>query len=259
MDDLRRPFFIAALVLIALVVLIEVGGEYVLPAPAANPTSLLSMIPADDDELRESYLDLDADELADILSQDKPPGLAIRYLALVDGILLFTVGLMAVGMLIGPGPHGRIQGIASLIVALLLLLASLGLALMVALPLLLLMVSLFLSVPFGTLAYLAIYGFFNRGGASAILSLIMALKVGFVVCLILAQQRMLQNKGLVLMILTSFLATVIISLLHGLAPIILVSITDAIAAIIVAVLAAIWAIVMLVFSISAVVKALRPG
>ena len=121
------------------------------------------------------------------------------------------------------------------------------------------MISLFLSAPFGTLAYLAIYGFFNRSGATIILSLIMTLRIGFVACLLLAQQRMLQNKGLVWMILTSFLATIVISFLHGLVPIILVSITDMVAAIIAAVLAAIWAIILLIFSISAVIKALRPS
>jgi hypothetical protein len=257
MDDLRRPLFIAALALIALVVLLELGADWLLPVP--DPAALSSLIPADDAALREAYAELDADEVNAILGQAKPPGLAIRYLALMDGILLFTLGLMAVGMVIGPGLHGRIHGIVTLVVAILLLLAAIGLVLTVALPRLLLMVALFFSAPFGTLAYLAIYGFFNRGGATVLLSLLMTLKLGFVVCLVLAQQRMLQNKGLVLMIFTSLLAMVIISLLHGLVPLILVSITDAIAAIIVALLAAIWAVVMLIFSISAVIKALRPN
>lgn len=257
MADLRRPFFIAALILMALIVVIELGAQNFLPKADTPSTSLAALV-ADDEELRSAILELDPGEVREMLAQEKPPGLAIRYLALMDGILLFTVGLMAVAMIIGPGLHGRIHGIVTLIVAILLLLAALGLIFGVALPLLLLMVSLFLSAPFGTLAYLAIYGFFNRGGAAAILSLIMALRVGFVVCLVLAQQRMLQNKGLVWMILTAFVATVVISFLHGFVPRILVSITDAIAAIIVAALAAIWAVVMGVFSISAVIKALRP-
>ena len=56
--------------------------------------------------------------------------------------------------------------------------------------------------------------------------------------------------------LTSLLANVIVSFLHGLVPSVLVSITDAIAAIIVAILALIWAIVLLVFSVVSIVKAI---
>ena len=70
-------------------------------------------------------------------------------------------------------------------------------AIFAALALLLLMVALFLATPFGTLAYLAVYGFFNRPGANAVLGLALALKMGAVVCLLLAQQRFLQNRGLV--------------------------------------------------------------
>jgi hypothetical protein len=95
------------------------------------------------------------------------------------------------------------------------------------------------------LIYLAVYGFFNRGGAGITLGLLMTLKIAFGVCLVLAQQRFLQNRGLVLMVLTSFAATAIISFLHGLVPGFLVSITDAIGAIIVAIPAVIWAIFLL--------------
>lgn len=258
MDTLRKPLFVAALILIAIVVVVELGAVEFLRAPVGQAAQLNDLIPPSG-ELRDAFDELDADEVRAILTQDKPPGLAIRTLALVDGILLFTVGLMAVSLLIGEHLHGRLQGIVTLVVALLLLLGALALILTVALPLLLLMVSLFLAAPFGTLAYLAVYGFFNRGGASVILGLILTLKIAFVVCLVLAQQRMLQNKGLVLMILTSFLATVVVSILHGIVPGFLVSITDVVAAIVAAILAAIWAIFMLVFSLSSVVKALRPS
>ena len=56
-----------------------------------------------------------------------------------------------------------------------------------------LLISLLLAVPFGTIVYLAIYGFFNRGGASATLSLLMLLKIVFAVCLVVAEQRFLQK------------------------------------------------------------------
>jgi VanZ family protein len=83
----------------------------------------------------------------------------------------------------------------------------------------------------------------------------MALKLGFAVCLVLAQQRFLQNKGLVLIILTSLLATFIISVLHSFVPGFLVSITDNIAGIIVALLAAIWAVAFLIGAVMSVTKA----
>jgi hypothetical protein len=85
----------------------------------------------------------------------------------------------------------------------------------------------------------------------------MALKIGFVVCLVLAHQRFLQNKGLVLIVLTSLLANLIISFLHNFAPGILVSITDAIGAIVVGILAVIWAIVLLVFASISIVRAVH--
>ena len=116
------------------------------------------------------------------------------------------------------------------------------------------MVSMLFAFPFGTIAYFAIYASFARGAASAVLSGVMLLKIGFIVCLLLAQQRFAQNKGLVLMILTALLANVVIGLLHGFVPIFLVSITDAIAAVVMAVLAGVWAIVLLVGALMATVK-----
>jgi len=58
-----------------------------------------------------------------------------------------------------------------------------------------------------------------------------------------------------LFILTSLLATLIIGYLHGLVPLFLVSITDAIAAIVVAILALLWAIWFALRSLPAIIKA----
>jgi hypothetical protein len=126
-----------------------------------------------------------------------------------------------------------------------------------AVLLLILMVTLLLAVPFGTLAYLAIYGFFNRGGAAAVLGLLMVLKVGVGASLIAAQQRFLQNKGLVLLVLSTLLCSAIVSLLHGIVPGILVSITDAIGAIINGICGLIWAVVLLIGAIPAILKAVK--
>jgi hypothetical protein len=253
MEGLRVPFFIAALVLCGLVVLLDLGSLGVLKGvrPAAQDLQALT---AGDPELRDAMASADPQELA-ALSDRRPPGLAIPSMALVDGVLFFTVGLMGVGLLLRERLQGRIQGVITLIFSLLLILAAV-LTLLAAFALVILMLSLLLAVPFGTIAYLALFGFFNRSGAAVALGLLMTFKLGFAICLVLAQQRFLQNRGLVLMILTSFLANVIVSFLHGLVPIVLVSITDGIGAIVLSILALIWGVILLIGAVLAVVKAI---
>ena len=229
MDRLRTPFFIAALIVQLVVVLTEVGSMAYLDAAAPGAGS----------------------------SRDLPtPGLGIPYLAFVDGLILWTVGLMGLALIIPARIHGRIQGIGTFIVSLLVLIGSIA-AIFIAIGLLMLMVSLLLAVPFGTIAYFAVYADFEKGAALGTLGAIMSLKIAFVVLMILAHQRFLENKGLILIILTSLLANLITSFLQGLPPSFLVSITDDIAAIVVGILAAIWALVLLIGSIPAIIKALR--
>jgi hypothetical protein len=218
MENLRTPFLIAALVLIAVAVLVE-AGSLVLPDTVT-------------------------------------PGLGIPSLALLHSLVLFAALLLGAGLLIPERIHGRAQGISTLIVAVLVLLAALG-GLFESLGKLILMVTLLMSPPFGTLAYFAKFEDFSRGAASVTLSFLMTLELAFAVCLVLAQQRFLQNKSLVLLVVTALLGTVIISLLHGLVPGFLVSITDAIGAIVVAILAAVWAIILIVLSIPGIVRAAR--
>ena len=225
MDRLRTPFFIAAVIVMLLVVLTELGSIALLNKAGAN-----------------------ADQLP-------TPGLGIPYLALLDGLILFTVSLMGLSLLLPERIHGRLQGVATFVVSLLLLLLAIAMIFM-AIGLLMLMVSLLLAVPFGTIAYLAAYADFRVGAAQITLGSLMALKIAFAVLLVLAHQRFLENKGLVLIILTSLLANIIIAFLHAF-PRILVSITDGIGAIVVGILAAIWALVFLIGSIPAVIKALR--
>ena len=54
-----------------------------------------------------------------------------------------------------------------------------------------------------------------------------------------------------------FLANIVVAFLHGLVPIILVSIADDLAAVILAIVAIVWAIILLIGSIPAVVKSIR--
>ena len=218
MDTLRRtPFFIAtALLLIAF--LIEMGSS----------------------ALPNTY------EL---------PGFGIPYLALIDGLLIYVVATMGFALIIPERIQGRIQGIITFIVSLIALFTALGL-LLIAFAALMAMVSLLLAVPFGTAAYFAGFAAFARGEAAITLSVLMSLKLGFAVCLILAHQRFLENRGLVLLIFTSLLANVLVEFLHGFPPGFLVSILDALSAVIIAVLALIWSVSFLLFSLPAIKRAI---
>jgi hypothetical protein len=269
MDRLRRPFFIAALALLVLAVLVEVGSPVLLPRAPPDCSALKGLPPCapPPPALPEDCLPLHASvceggdvKMDDVLraQRENPPtpGLGIPYLALVDALLLLTLALMGASLLIPGRVHGRVQGLATLIGAILALLTGIGL-LLAAIGLLITMVSLLAAVPFGTIAYLAVWGFFNRGGAAGTLGLLMLFKLGAGVCLVLAHPRFLQNKGLVLLYLTSLLANAVVSFLHGLVPLILVSITDAVGAIIVAVLGLLWAVLLLVGALVSIVKVLR--
>jgi hypothetical protein len=219
-EDLRLPFFVIALVLLALAVLTEVGSEI---GSQLHPTN--------------------------------PIGLGIPYLVLVDGLLFYMMMLMAFALFLPERLHGLLQGIVTFIVSLIATLSSLAM-IFVALFALIGMVTLLLATPFGTAAYFVIFGHFARSDARIELSLIMILKLFFAGCLVLAQQRFLQNKLLVFTIILALVANVVVSFLHGLVPFFLVSITDALAAIVLAVLGLILAVILLLRSIPAVIKAI---
>ncbi|HEX5081683.1 MAG TPA: hypothetical protein VFY40_06545 [Blastocatellia bacterium] len=218
-DSLRKPLFMIAVVLILIVLLIELGSGLVASLGA------------------------------------KPGGIGIPCLALLDGLLAFTVVLMACSLLIPERTQGRIQGVATLIVSLIVIIAGIA-NIFMAIGKLFLMLGLLLAPIFGTIAYFLIFAWFPQAEAAVSLSLLMTLKLFFAGFLVFAHQRFLQNKGLVLLTLSSFAANIVISFLHGFAPGFLMSITDAIAAIVVAIIAVIWAIVFLVGSIISMVKAI---
>ncbi len=223
-DDLRKPFFIAATVLIILVLSVETLTEPIL-------------------------------RVAHVFSDLERPGYGILYLASLDFMVLYPVLQMGLSFILKEGIHGRLQGVLTLIVSVLVILAAIGMVI-AGIVLFAIMTGLLLSPPFGTAAYFAIFGHFPTAAAATTLGVLMALKLGFAACLLFAHQGFLQNKKLVLLVLTTLLGNLIISFLHGLVPGFLVSITDVIAAIVVVFLAAIWAIVFLLGSVTSIVKAI---
>jgi hypothetical protein len=256
MDRLRTPFLLLAILLSLFVVALETGTA--LPGVLrANSLPLTSFqLPA---QLSQDVANLNSDQqaiLAQVQKQDRPPGLGIPDMALLDSIVLFTLALMGVALILPARLQGKIQGIVTLIFAILLIILALA-QIFFALASLILMIALFFAFPFGTIIYLIIYGSFNRAGADAVLNIIMLLKIGIALCLAFAQQRFFQGKGLVLLLLTSLVATLIVNFLLGLVPGVLVSITDAIAALIVGIIAVIWAIILLIGSLISLVKVLR--
>ncbi|THF86054.1 hypothetical protein E7T09_12470 [Deinococcus sp. KSM4-11] len=219
MDTLRRPFFLGAALCSLLVVLVELGQAFLIAGGQARP------------------------------------GFGVRSLALIDGVLLYNVILMGLALVVPERVQGRLQGIVTLLLSLLLLLGVIVLGL-TAFVTLTVMLGLLLSF-FGFPVYLGLFGHFDRSGAAATLALLMTLKVAFVILLVLAQQRFLQNRSLVLLILTSIVSSLLLAWLHALVPGLLVSVTDAIGAIVVAILAFMWGVLLLIGGAVATVKSIR--
>lgn len=184
------------------------------------------------------------------------PGWGIRYLAILDFLLLYTVVTMGLGILLPRAVIGRVQGIVALVLSFFGCLGTIVLAFL-SLAMLILMISLLVAVPFGTIAYMAAWGHFPADEAEATLALIMFLKIAFCVLLLLAEQRFLQNKGLVVLTGVSLVLTWLIAFLVGFPPFFLVSITDVLGALVIAIVGIVWLVLLLIGSIVGVVKAIR--
>jgi hypothetical protein len=182
-------------------------------------------------------------------------GFGLRGLTLLEVLLVFAILLVALSLILPERIHGRLQGIATLIVSFLVALASFF-CIIAAFVELMIMLALLMAVPFGTMVYLAVFGDFDRHGASLVLASGMTLKLFFCGFLVAAQERYLQNKGLVLLILSSLLGTLIVQFLHNLVPIILVSITDAVGGIVMGIITLLWGLWFFLRSIPSIIKVL---
>ncbi|MHC4954374.1 MAG: hypothetical protein ACYTGZ_10825 [Planctomycetota bacterium] len=230
MSTRRKTLYIVSLILAILFVLVDLGGGMI-GSTVTEGTGV----------------------------KDAPaPGIGIPAMAILDGLVLLTTVLLVLPMLITDAGYAKVSGILTLIVSFLSLLGAI-VVIFVSLALLLLMVALLLAIPFGTIAYFAAYADFNTGGAAAILGLSMTLKICSAIAVVVGNPHALKSKAIVLLFLTSLLGNVILSFLHGFPPGFLVSITDAIGAIIVAILGAIWALILLIGSIPAILKAIKPS
>lgn len=230
MSDSRKPLVLAMFVVVAVALLLELGTSVWISGAiveAAAPTS------------------------------GARPGLGIPSLALVDGLLLVTVTVATLTALgVNAALVGRVQGIGLGIAAVVVFLIALPL-LFAAIGLLMLMVGLLLSVPFGTAIYLASWGNFPRGAAAATLGALLLFKLVAAGCFLLGFAEALKSRAVVLVFASSIGLTFLLIVLHGLVPRPLVSITDTVGAIVAFVLAMIWAIVYLIGAIRSIVRVLR--
>jgi hypothetical protein len=253
---LRRPLFIIAYALLIAAVALETGAKW-FPAGARVPTTdSIASIQQSSPDSHLSSEQVSADLLKIQLHNEKPPGYGVQTMALMDAILLLAMTWMLLALIVPQRIQGRVQGIVTLLAALLILFLSYT-AFQLILNLLTTMISLFLAPPFGTLIYFAIWGFFDRGTAEATLSVSMLFKLGFVILLLLAQPTFLKVKSMMLLILTSLLLNIIAAFLLRLVPAPLASITDAIAGIVDSVAALIWAAFLLFFSFLSILRAIR--
>ena len=184
------------------------------------------------------------------------PGVAIRMLALVDAGLAWTLILMAIDMVKPLSAVARIQGIVTLILSFFGVLGGMIL-IFLTFTLLTLMVSLLLAVPFGTIAYLAVWGTFPSGAVRAILASILLLKLFGLGLFVIASPAMLKNKGLIILLIFSLGTTFITGFLIALVPGFVAAIVDMIGALIAGILGTIWLFVMLIGAIFAVLRAIR--
>jgi hypothetical protein len=262
----RKLLFLLVLVFAVLIVFVEASrlpaqtvagwlAPYFSPPQGGATQSLTGLFTPEQQRQIDELRDEKQDELAELSEGTEIEGLGIPGLVVLDGLLLFTVLLMGLGYLVPASILGRVQGVITLIVAILAILAAI-VKILEAAAKLLIMVTLLLSIPFGTLVYLIVYGSFPKGEALAVLSLLFLLKLLVGGALVATHQRFLENKGLVLLLLTTLLVNVVISFLFGLLPGILASIVDAIAAILAGIVTVIWAIILAIGGIVAIMMAI---
>jgi hypothetical protein len=179
----------------------------------------------------------------------KSPGMGIMALAFIDGILLYSWSTIKAGSVIPEKVLTPATKIANFCFFLFMIITAIAI-IFTAIALITLMVSLLLAIPFGTIIYLIKYGKFATGAAQSTLAVLMSLKILFAISLIIGEERLFYDyRKFLYVLVTSFVANIIIGFLHGMVPGFLVSITDAVGAIIVAAMALVWLIIMFLGSI----------
>jgi hypothetical protein len=181
------------------------------------------------------------------------PSLGIMNLILVDGILLYSWSTIRIGTFLPEKFFTPAIKICNFIFFIAMLTLSF-LMILKAVSLLMLMISLLLAAPFGTIAYMFKYAGFQTKPAMAILGMLFALKLSFTASLVVGEKRLFEDyRTFLLLLLFSFISHFLINFLHAIVPGFLVSITDAIGAVVVAVIAIIWLLYLFLGSLWSVI------
>lgn len=260
---IRKLFVFVALALMVIVVALEVGMPSILPAQvpkAAGDFDWAAIEESAGDLLPPEVLVLmrsNSDAKKALATPDKQHlPWAVRSLAFVDAVTLLTILLIAASQFVPAATMAKVQGAITLLFAILLLVAAVVFVIPVIAQLYV-MLGLLFAVPFGTLIYVFTYGSFDRGSAMMLLPWLFSMKVAFGISLVVNSERYLENAGLVLAVLSTMLASIVVSLLYGLVPGILLSVADAIAAILIVALAVVWIIALAAGAILSLVLLLR--
>lgn len=254
MDEIKRPFFVVALVALLAVVGVELGSSLFI-APADVTAEQLASTLRDEgfgpDQIAEAVASLD-----DLNAGDDPPGVAITALAMIDGLLLLSMVGLGLALVVPHRILARVIAPTNLIVTFILVVAGI-IGVLVLLALLFLMIGLFLAVPFGTIAYLARWGFFPRGEAQAILGILLLLKLIFCGFAVAASPRLVTQKGIVALVLTSLVLQIVVGFLHAIVPLPLVSILDVLGALVIVIVGIVWSIVIFVGSLIGTIRLIK--
>ena len=256
MGRLRTPFLIIAAIAAVLALLTEMGGGL------SGTGDILSQLGGAWDSMRGGF-EVDKSQyevsgfkgLESLLRTDPGdvPGYAIPALTLLDYLLVFTLALMTLPLVVNMRVMGVCQGPATIVVAILVLIFSF-ITLLTAIVKLIIMITMLLALPFGTILYMILFADFDTSKSAIIITTAFYLKCACGICLILAHEQFLKNTGFWILLATTIVAGIITSVLHNFPPTFIVSITDAIAAIVSAVLSLVWCVVLLIGGIIAVVK-----
>src|SRR5213075_654241 len=124
-ETLRRPLLVLALVLIVIALGLDLGRELL---PAVNRSAAIAQVGDQAGKMKEMQ-DLSDDDRNATIDQlkkaagkpDKPPGAAIPAMALVDGIVVYGLIMLALPMLVSQELHGRLSGLITLVVSIIVL------------------------------------------------------------------------------------------------------------------------------------------
>lgn len=191
-----------------------------------------------------------------IFEAEKGPGLGLAALCFFCVLPCYSYAILTCEVLQLGAVSGRLQTVVALVGSIVGLLFGLYF-IVKAITLLSVMLALFLAVPFGTIAYMVIWGTFDTGTSRIVLSLFMTVQIIGAIFLVVAAPTIVKNGKLVALTAVTLAFAFILGLLHGLVPNPLVSIVDALAALVISIVATIWMLPLLIGGILSLVRVVR--